>query len=175
MSGEPLHDPFGRSRLPPEHKRDPERERETRVRMLDEVRGALIAGHMPSREAAHYVGFSMLDWFESGGSLEHRLKVVKPKSHLTVSRIWASLKGKDVAHLDEDAPAEKRDYQSSHQTDLAMHLMNFVARPNRETVEAVVSALEAQPNQQSTPEQVREMLTSLIPATRAAADSGGRA
>ena len=81
-------DPFGRSRLPPAF------DRADRVRLLAEVAEALLAGRLPSRASALFVGGALLAWLAQGGrtgALERDFfKVAAPRrSTLTAARLWA--------------------------------------------------------------------------------------
>lgn len=84
------HDPFNRARLPPTF------DRQGRLRLLAEVFDSLVAGRMPSREAAAFVGAAGLDWLAAGGgtgSLERDYFGVAPPraSTLTASKLWGRL------------------------------------------------------------------------------------
>ncbi len=57
-------DPFGRSRLPASFNR------RDRVRLILEVRDALLEGRLPDRAAALFVGGALSGWLAEGGSLE---------------------------------------------------------------------------------------------------------
>ncbi len=65
-------------------------EREERVRLIGEVARALIAGEMPARGAALFVGGALGAWLAQGGDLERAYFRVKRRgSHRTPDRIWA--------------------------------------------------------------------------------------
>lgn len=74
---------------------------EGRVRLIDEIRQALLEGRLPSREAALFVGGALGAWLVNGGDLARDwLEVVKPKSHRTASKIWRDLQAAAL-HQDE--------------------------------------------------------------------------
>ena len=67
--------------------------RADRVRLLGEAFQALLAGRLPSREAALFLGGAGTAWLVQGGSLEKDfLQVVGPSgSHFTPSALWERL------------------------------------------------------------------------------------
>ena len=67
--------------------------REDRVALLAEAFQALLAGRLPSRAAALFVGGAGLAWLSQGGSLERDfLKVTaKAGSHHTPTYVWQTL------------------------------------------------------------------------------------
>lgn len=78
-------------------------DRSGRVRLLGEAAQALLAGRLPGRESALFVGGALLSWLENGGSLERDFfKVTKPKSHHTPAAIWQQIN----AHQDEGQDTE---------------------------------------------------------------------
>ena len=74
--------------------------REGRIALLGEVGEALLAGRLPSREAALFLGSALMAWLAHGGNFERDfLEVRKPKSHNTVARVWAQLRAEaEAAH-----------------------------------------------------------------------------
>ncbi|MGA8149255.1 MAG: hypothetical protein WB870_17005 [Gallionellaceae bacterium] len=66
--------------------------REKRIKLLGELAQALLAGEVPSREAALFIGGAIASWLQDGDSLEKTyLKVTKRHSHHTPQVIWQML------------------------------------------------------------------------------------
>jgi len=83
-----MHDPFGRSALPPAF------DREARVRLIAEAAEALLAGEMPNAAARLFVAGALSAWLRDGGrcgSLERDfLRVTqRERSTLTPQRLLA--------------------------------------------------------------------------------------
>ena len=75
------------------------------MRLFDEVARALVAGRLPSREAALLIGGGMLAWIDGGGDLvRDYFQLTKPKSHRTPSAIWRELQSEP--HPDEGEELE---------------------------------------------------------------------
>ncbi len=103
MSQAPLHDPFGRARLPATF------DRAGRVAPLAEAADALLAGRLPSTEARLFLAGALAGWLAEGGRLgaleRDFLHVAAPaRSTHTPARLWARLQCSDVRGTD-DAPA----------------------------------------------------------------------
>jgi hypothetical protein len=72
--------------------------REGRVRLIGEAAQALLDGRAPGKAAALFLGGALAGWLREGGNLERDFfKVIRPKSHDTVQRVWARIE----AHQDE--------------------------------------------------------------------------
>src|SRR2546423_11968060 len=63
--------------------------REGRIGLIGEAAAALLEKTMPSDEARIFLAAALIAWLESGGDLaKDFLRVTRPKSHLTVARVW---------------------------------------------------------------------------------------
>lgn len=111
-----MHDPFGRSALPPTF------DREARVRLIAECATALLAGRPPGAAARLFVGGALQAWLREGGrcgALERDfLRVTqRERSRLTPQRLYArcastatgqddpgTMKSSTTGDLDDDAP-----------------------------------------------------------------------
>jgi hypothetical protein len=72
--------------------------REDRVRLIGEAAQALLEGREPGKAAALFLGGALAGWLSDGGDLvKDYFKIVRPKSHDTVQRVWARI----AAHQDE--------------------------------------------------------------------------
>lgn len=81
--------------------------REGRIRLIGETAKALLAGRMPSKSAALFVGGALDSWLREGGRLERDFfKVLRPRSHYTVARAWAKLEAQNSEAEGRDDPEE---------------------------------------------------------------------
>lgn len=78
--------------------------REGRIALLGRAARALLDGKVPDAEARLFLGGAVLSWLREGGNLERDFfKVIRPKSHVTVQRVWARIE----AHPDDgESPDE---------------------------------------------------------------------
>ena len=87
---------LGRSRVPLTHTR------EGRVALIGSAAEALLNDQLPSKESRMFLGSALSAWLAQGGDLSRDfLKVVRPQSRRTASRIWQEIQAKNAAHCDE--------------------------------------------------------------------------
>lgn len=80
--------------------------REGRVRLIDAAARSLIESG--TREGL-FTGGAILAWLESSGDLaKDYFKVTRPKSHMTISRLWRMLEDERLGSLIGDEGAKFR-------------------------------------------------------------------
>ena len=75
---------------------------EGRVCLLAAAAEALLKDELPGKEARLFLGGALNAWLQNGGDLSRDfLKVVRPKSHRTASRIFQEIQEQNSAHSNE--------------------------------------------------------------------------
>jgi len=87
---------FGRSRVPKSTSV------EGRVCLLAEAAEALMSDRLPSMESRIFLAGALSSWLQQGGDLSRDyLRVIRPKSKRTASRIFQEIQRENFDHQDD--------------------------------------------------------------------------
>ena len=95
--------------------------REGRVVLIAEAAAALLNDQLPSMESRVFVAGALSSWLQQGGDLTRDfLRVTKPQSKRTASRIFQEIQRENFDHRDEGEPSSdagelERDDSNSQQ------------------------------------------------------------